>query len=268
VKNESSRSHIRGVLHRPKWLRTKHNEDDAYKGEIMNISKEDLMAKSITTQPMTAISGTAARLSLAAAAAFVVLLAALHVVKPEIDPSWRFISEYSIGRHGWIMVLAFLSLALSYVTLFIAIRSQIQTIAGRIGLALLLVSAVGLTLAGIFTTDPITASHDALTTSGNLHNLGGTLGIAMPFAAALVSWSLARNQAWSSARRPLLWAAGIALVGFLVAVVSLVVMLSQSNGTFGPDVLVGWPTRLEILTYCVWLMVVAWQLIQLRRQQS
>jgi len=43
-----------------------------------------------------------------------------------------------------------------------------------------------LTIAAIFTTDPITASKDAVTTEGSLHNLGGTLGIAMPFAAALI----------------------------------------------------------------------------------
>jgi len=174
---------------------------------------------------MAASSQTAACLSLAAAATFVVLLAALHVIKPELDPSWRFISEYAIGDYGWIMVLAFFSLAFSFVALFIALRSQIRTIAGRIGLALLWVSAAGLIIAGIFTTDPITTSHDTVTMSGTLHNLGGTLGITIPFAAALISWNLARNQAWSSARRPILWAAGLALMGFLVSFVSLGVML-------------------------------------------
>jgi Protein of unknown function (DUF998) len=125
-----------------------------------------------TAKPVTAVSPTAARLSFAAAATFVVLLAALHFIKPSLDPSWHFISEYAIGEYGWIMVVAFLSLALSYVSLFVAIRSQLRTIVGRIGLVLLLVSALGLTIAAIFTTDPITVSEDALTTEGTLHNLG------------------------------------------------------------------------------------------------
>lgn len=221
-----------------------------------------------TAKPVTAVPRTAALLSFAGAATFVVLLAALHFIKPELDPSWHFISEYAIGDYGWIMVLAFLSLALSYVSLFVAIRPQLRTIAGRIGLALLLVSALGLTIATVFTTDPITVSEDAVTTEGNLHNLGGTLGIAMPFAAALISWKLGRNPAWSSARRPLLWATGLALVAFLVSFVSLGVMVSQSGGKFGPDVLVGWPNRFEILAYSVWLMTVAWQAVKLRRQGS
>jgi hypothetical protein len=94
-------------------------------------------------KPVAEVSSTAARLSFAGAATFVVLLAALHFIKPELDPSWHFISEYAIGDYGWIMVLAFLSLALSYVSLFVAIHWQLWTITGRIGLALLLVSALG-----------------------------------------------------------------------------------------------------------------------------
>ena len=224
------------------------------------------MAKN-TDRPVTAISPTAARLSFAGAATFAILLAALHFIKPELDPSWHFISEYAIGEYGWIMVLAFLSLALAYASLLVAIRSQLRTIAGRIGLALLLLSALGLTIAAIFTTDPITVSENAVTTEGTLHNLGGTLGIAMPFAAVLIGWRLARNPAWSSARRPLLWATGLALVAFLVSFVSLSVMVSRSGGEFGPDVLVGWPNRIEIVAYSVWLMVVARQAIRVRSQR-
>jgi hypothetical protein len=221
----------------------------------------------MTTQPVAASSQTAARLSLAGAAMFVVLLAALHLIKPELDPSWHFISEYAIGRHGWMMVLAFGSLAFSYVMLTVALRSQLRTIWGRIGLALLLVSAAGLAIAGIFTTDPITASKDAVTSEGKLHNLGGTLGLAMPFGAAIIGWSLARDQAWSSARQPLLWATALALLSFLVSFSSLSIMLSQHDGRFGPDVLVGWPNRLEVLAYSVWLTVVAWHAAQLRKQR-
>jgi hypothetical protein len=219
-----------------------------------------------TARPVRAVSRAAALLSFASAATFVVLLAALHFIKPELDPSWHFISEYAIGDYGWMMVLAFLSLALSYVTLFVAIRSQLRTIGGNIGLALLLVSALGLTIAAVFTTDPITVSEDAVTTEGTLHNLGGTLGIAMPFAAALVGWNLARNPAWSSTKRHLLWATGLTLVAFLVSFLSLGVMLSQSGGEFGPEVLVGWPNRFEILAYSAWLMVVARQAIQVSRR--
>jgi hypothetical protein len=220
----------------------------------------------VKVEPVTAISRSAALLAFAGAATFAVLLAALHFLKPGLDPSWHFISEYAIGRHGWVMVLAFLSLALGYVGLFVAIWSQLRTIVGKSERVLLLVSALGLVIAAVFTTDPISVSEKAVTTEGTLHNLGGTLGIAMPFAAALIGWKLARNPAWSSAKRPLLWATGLALVAFMVSFVSLDVMVSQSGGEFGPDVLVGWPNRFEVLAYSAWLMVVAWQALRLSRR--
>src|SRR5215207_10131316 len=127
----------------------------------------------VEAKRVMAISRTAALLAFAGAFTLAVLLVALHFIKPELDPSWHFISEYTIGRYGWMMVLAFLSLALGYVGLFVAIRSQLRTIIGRIGLALLLVSALGLIIAAVFTTDPITVSEDAVTTEGTLHNLAG-----------------------------------------------------------------------------------------------
>jgi hypothetical protein len=45
-------------------------------------------------------------------------------------------------------------------------------------------------------------------------------------------------------------------------------MGSQSGGKFGPEVLVGWPNRIEVIACSVWLMVVAWQAIRVREQNS
>lgn len=203
----------------------------------------------------------AAAVSLGGTATFVALLAVLHGLKPEIDPSWRFISEYAIGRHGWLMQLAFFSLAVGYLALAAALRPRLRSIGGRVGLVMMVVSAVGLIVAGLFTTDPITTSADAATTNGQLHSLGGTLGMAMPFATAFVTWKMARDAAWAG-RRWLVAAAVIAIGGFVVSLASLGFMLSASNGEFGPSVLVGWPNRLEVLGYCVWLVVAARQALR------
>jgi hypothetical protein len=214
-------------------------------------------------RPAKEIPPTAARLSFAAAATFLVLLVALHYLKPGLDPSWRMVSEYEIGRYGWVMVVAFLSLASSCVALIAAIKPQIRTTGGRIGLALLLISASGMTVAAIFTSDPITASRSELTTHGNLHGLGALLGIpSFPVAATLISLSLARDQGWSAARRSLLWMAALTWIGLLVFISSVAIMLPRGTGEFGPDVLIGWPNRLLVLSYSTWLMIVAWQAIR------
>jgi hypothetical protein len=206
---------------------------------------------------MTTIAHISACLSLATAGLFLALLAVLHFIKPEIDPSWQPISEYAIGPYGWLMALAFLSAGLSCITLFMAIRSQARRIAGRIGLALLLVSAAGFVMAAVFTSDPATATPPERTVRGNLHGLGAILGGTVPLAAALLCWSLWRNPNWSFARRSLLWATILVWIGELAMIGSLAIILPRAGGTLGPQAPIGWPNRLMIVTYSFWLMVMA-----------
>jgi hypothetical protein len=201
-----------------------------------------------------AISRSAARLSFGAAAASLVLLAALHALSPEFDPSWRMVSEYALGSYGWVLALMFLSMALSCVALFLAIRPQIRTIGGKIGLAFLLAAAVGLTMAAMFD-----VRH-------NLHGLAAMIGNpSFVIAALLIGVSLARSQPWSSARRRLLWMANLPWISFALLLATLLIGLSRSGGEFGPDVPIGWPNRLLMLAYGAWLMVVAWRAAQPHR---
>lgn len=225
------------------------------------------MAKNIkSTNPVSAISPQAARIAFGAGISFLVLLTLLHILKPELNPSWHFISEYAIGNSGWLMVLAFFTLSAGYAALFLALKSQVQTIGGKIGLALLLISAVGFAIAGIFVTDPIITPPDQRSMTGQLHELGALLDLT-PFAAPLIAWSLARhNPNWASAKRALWATAWLPLIGLVVF--SGAVALLSPEGKFGSDVLVGWPNRFLIVTYCVWLAVVAWQAIKLRARSS
>jgi hypothetical protein len=211
---------------------------------------------------MNSITERAIRITFASATLFLVLLGALLVLKPEIDPAWRFISEYAIGRHGWMMSLAFLSLAASGLATVIALWSQLG-ISGKIGSAFLLIGALGLSLAGIFTTDPITTSMNAQSTSGQIHGLGAILGDGVPVGATVISLSLFRNRSWGSARW---WMIGILAIIWLVY--AWFIMSMPADGNFGPEVLIGWPNRLLMVSYCLWFIVTAWQALKLRQQIS
>jgi hypothetical protein len=220
-------------------------------------------------KPVTAISPTAARLSLVSGATFVMLLAALHVLKPDLDPSWRAISEYALGEFGWVMTIAFLAWGLSAISAFITIRSQIYTLVGWIGLAFLLIGAAGPILAALFPTDPITTAPDAMTSSGALHALGAVLGDGIPIAATLLTLSLVRkNPHWSSVRKPLISAAVLTWVGFVVVTVSMLLLLPQQGGQLGPEVLVGWQNRFMVVAYAAWPMTVVWCAMQVRARQA
>jgi hypothetical protein len=221
------------------------------------------------TPPPSVASKMGSRLSFVAASLFLALLIVLHVLKPEFDPSWRMISEYEIGRHGWIMQGGFLLWAASCVALFVAMWSQVGTRGGRIGLAFLLVTALGLVLAALGVSDPITAAKDQMTGHGHLHGLGAMLGIpSLPIAAVLITLSLRRNQAWLASRRSLLWTAHLTWVCMLMMDAIMIILLHQNGGKFGPSVAIGWPNRLLVVAYCAWMMLVAWRASRLPINQQ
>lgn len=206
---------------------------------------------------------TAARVALGAAAAFLVLLTALHGLEPEFDPSWRMVSEYELGRYGWLMTLAFLCLATCCLAVWVALRGSQSS---RLGAALLLLNALGMTMGAVFITDPITAAQDAMTTHGHLHGWGGMIVIlSFPLAASLMSRSLARNPMWAMARPALGWLAVLAWVSLAVFIVSLGTGLGSHQGVFGPSVQIGWPNRVLIVVYSLWLMTVAWNALRVQR---
>lgn len=229
------------------------------------------MAVKRTTLPATATSLAAARLSIAAVITYQVLLIALIFIRPDLDPSWRTISEWAIGPFGWLMVVAFLLSATSYASLFVAIKSQVQGW-GKIGLGILLICFIGTVGVGVFRTDPMPITpQKGLTTTGALHVLFGTSALVLlPFAALLINLSLAiKNKAWATARRALLWTAGLPMLGFAGSITHLAIfVMPLGDDAYGPGVPLGWPPRVLFLTYMVWLITLAWQAIKVRSQQT
>jgi len=189
-----------------------------------------------------------------AGAAAVVLLVALHVLTPEFNPSRRMVSEYALGEFGWVLSVMFLAWALSCLSLFFAIKPQISTLDGKIGMGFLLAAVAGMTMAAI------------LDIRHSLHGLSAMIGMpSFLIAAALISKSLLRNPAWRSARRPLLWTASLSWLGFVLMILALFIGLSQNGGQPGPGALIGWPNRLLVVSSCAWVMVAARSTIQIDR---
>src|SRR5438045_3157621 len=136
-----------------------------------------------------------ARLSIAAVVTYQLLLAALIFIKPEVDPTAQPISEYALGRLGWIQVLAFLISAVSYGALFAAIRGEIRGGLGKAGLVFLLICFIGTVGVGVFVTDPSSTAATHPTTRGTLHVIFGSAALMLlPFAALPITLSLGRNN--------------------------------------------------------------------------
>jgi hypothetical protein len=228
------------------------------------------MTSAVLASNSAAISTGAARLAIVAIVSYQILLIALIFVRPDLAPSWHTISEWAIGRYGWIMSGAFLISALSYAALFVMLKSQLHGSLGRMGLGTLLICMIGATGVGIFTTDPMPL-HFPLSTRGTLHVIFGTSQLVLlPFAALLINLSLARNnEAWRPTRRVLLWTAGLPLFGFLsFAVYSAIFVFPLGPGAYGPGVNIGWPPRFAFLTYMLWVVTLGWQATKCSRRAS
>lgn len=219
------------------------------------------------TQPD--ISKTAACTAFCSAGMAGLCMVILHALKPDLDPSWRFMSEYSVGHHGWVMQLAFLLMGLSFASLIVAVRKQLRSAIGYSGLFLLGVSALGTVIAGIYNMDLITVVPPQPTREGELHALGAMLGIpTLPIAAMLITFALVRQPLWTGQRKRLLVSANLTWISLVLMMVILSVALSGTNGQFGPDVPAGWPNRFAVATYLAWVMLTAAQAADIAQQQA
>lgn len=131
-------------------------------------------------------------------------LLAIHLARPDLDPSWHVLSECSIGRYGWLMRVAFASLAFASLSLFVALSGMTKTRSESVGRWLLLGVAAGSAIGGIFDIDPIGTLPSEASTAAELHNLGSLLGNgSMIGGALLLNRSIGRRNEWASVRLPL-----------------------------------------------------------------
>jgi hypothetical protein len=162
------------------------------------------------------------------------------------------VSEYALGSYSWVLLLMFLTWALSCIALFFAIKSQITTIGGKIGLAFLLLAAIGMIMGGLFD-----VNHD-------LHGLAAMIGMpSLPVAAILISVSLGRNSSLAPARRSLLGTAILTWVSLALMNVAIFTGFSPT-GEANAGAWFGWANRFLVLAYNIWLMIAAWRIAKTR----
>ncbi len=173
------------------------------------------------------------------------LIAILHVLEPEYDPSWRMISEYSLARSGWVMRLAFVTMAIGLAATCVALWPSGG--AWTIGLAAVALGALG---AAFIDADPIMTPRAHATPVGRVHTvLGGVLLVGFPPAALLAGVGVAPALGWTLAIASAVPFAG--LVWFLIA-------LAPAHGQGGsPEIRIGWPDRFCLLAYLAWVVLAA-----------
>jgi hypothetical protein len=166
-------------------------------------------------------------------------------VRSALSPVSDRLSEYANGPYGPVMTASFFALGAGTVVLGVAMAStDMRNGWARVVALAIVVAGCGLTVSGVFRTDPAGAP----TTDERIHSLAsGTASLAL-ITAAVLSALLARAR---RPREPIGPAGVLAWLALVFGAISPV--LHESRWT-------GLSQRLLWLTLTAWLFVTAWQL--------
>ncbi len=175
----------------------------------------------------------------------VLLLLVLHATRHDLDPRYRYVSEYVLGPRGRLMVAAFFVLAAGGTALGVALlRGASNPV--EVGAAILLLAwSAGLALAGWFPTDPSVGDAPP-TPTGDWHNRGARWAFqAIVGAATFRSLAALAIDDWSPVE---LAASCLLVVGYLAM-------------TRGYRLIpVGVSQRAFLVSAVVWLLVTGWSI--------
>ena len=113
--------------------------------------------------------------------------------------------------------------------------------------------------AGIFKPNPIT---DRTPNRVNtIHTLCGTIVIlTFPIVASLAVRSLLYNSLWSENQSLLIFGTALVWIGLVAFFASIIIarIKDPSVGEVGgPHVYQGWPNRFMVVTYIIWIIIIA-----------
>lgn len=210
---------------------------------------------------------TLAVAAVACGTASLLCLLILHFVSPEFKPGWRMISEYAMGKHKWLITSFFLLWGICSALLAFLLWDQVTGIWARAGVILLLVSATGEIMGGLFD-----VKH-------KLHGMAFALGVpTVPVAALLISYNLVRPESLGNSSSLLLYSAHATWISLVLMAVAMIVMFSgfkkagipMNKDSEPPETvpegviaLGGYANRLLVLCYTGWLIVTAYCFLSL-----
>ena len=149
----------------------------------------------------------------------VLALLLLHVLRPDYAPAHHMISDYAVGRYGWVMTTFFLAMSCGCLMLLLGlVRSGPNLVAARIGTLLLGVASIGLVVSAIFPTDVQPPS----THSGKIHDMSFLVNIgSILLAIVLLSVSFGSQPRWRPYRRIALTLAGLFVLAVILQFLTL-----------------------------------------------
>ena len=206
----------------------------------------------------------AATIAVGATVVSLTTLLLLHVLSPELAPSWRMVSEYANGRYPWLLTLMFTGWAVSSFALLAALWPLSTTTLGKVGLLFLALAGVGQIMGALFD-----INH-------KLHGPAAMIGIpSLCIAAVLITIALRR----ADVAAPPVWSAHLPWISFALMLGALAMFMSalKSAGVDmtaqttpltqlpeGVSGYVGWANRLLFASTYLWAALAALSVLRAR----
>jgi hypothetical protein len=189
---------------------------------------------------------TTATVAMAASLYFAAIVAALHVIRPDLNPISRPTSAYAVGPNSFLMTSAFFSMSLASFALVVALSQTLSPSArSRFGLGFLALWSTGVFIAMTF---PMDAEGAPQTLSGTIHQTTGPLTfLCLSTGMILVSWRLKRDNNWRSLYPAALTLSWVMLAAFLATFLSFALDLG----------FLGLFQRIALATAVVWILLMA-----------
>ena len=171
-------------------------------------------------------------------------VAALHIVRSDVNLVLEPVSNYAVGPYGFLLTAADIGSGLAALALIFGLYLSIAP-PGRSYLGLFLFGLYGVSelMAGIF---PIDVGGEA-TMVGTIHNIVGNISFfAFPVGVILLSLGMGKDERWQSFRRP-------ALALSIVVVLTVILTILGFNIGIG----FGVTQRIANVATLVWMLVVA-----------
>jgi uncharacterized protein DUF998 len=173
-------------------------------------------------------------------------VAALHVMRTDVDPVRQVLSEYANGRWGELMSVAFYALGAACLAVAFGLRAT-MTLRGALRSLppLLALAGCGLIISGVFEVER-PAVPDTLQES--VHSYGSVAAFVLLIAAMVLLWvACRRDPKWRGFAGPALL---LGATGTAAGVASPLVDGSPFTGI---------AQRILAVTVALWLLLAAWQ---------
>lgn len=143
-------------------------------------------------------------------------LVLLHFLRPDYIPRSHMISDYAVGRFGWLMTSVFAAMSLGNLMLALGFaRSGLRSFVARFVIFLLVVISIGLIVSAIFPTDLEESTVN--TRAGEIHTISFLINVGSSILVTiLLPFAYGSHSGWRPFRGKAAILAALVVIAFMI----------------------------------------------------